>query len=379
MISVPMDPREFAAKKLGRVRDGIGAATTSDERKVALKRAVTEFPLVVEFWLQFVDAAEDKRRAWDEAVSRCAHVQELWTAFLETATSAEDAKRAKDAVGSYFLSSSIWKTLLDRTADDTADRVAIVKEAIRVYLYDYAEFYQLASDLQAESYETLAEMAEAVGDVTTKRWEFESQLHRQEFSTDPLSDAELDVWNQHLDYFESLATKLGEFNPVRDCVQLYHKCLVVTALYPHFWRRFHAFLETHSLDSGDVLAEAVRYHPKNRSLRQLRAAYLEAHNHLDAARENLILDMNELVRFDLRHGITPSDDAAYLVAYNRATGNQVTPEMVAQAPELFETVADPITVFECWEQGLCRDVAAYAERLKAAGYLEAFFKVDSTL
>ena len=125
MISVPMDPREFAAKKLGRVRDGIGAATTSDERKVALKRAVTEFPLVVEFWLQFVDAAEDKRRAWDEAVSRCAHVQELWTAFLETATSAEDAKRAKDAVGSYFLSSSIWKTLLDRTADDTADNLPL--------------------------------------------------------------------------------------------------------------------------------------------------------------------------------------------------------------------------------------------------------------
>ncbi|BBH10134.1 Tetratricopeptide repeat-like superfamily protein, partial [Prunus dulcis] len=103
-----------------------------------------------------------------------------------------------------------------------------------------------AEDL--EKYITIREeMYKKAKEFDSKIISFETAIRRPYFHVRPLNVAELENWNNYLDFIE----REGDFNKV---VKLYERCLIACANYPEYWIRYVLCMEAvGSLDIAIML------------------------------------------------------------------------------------------------------------------------------
>ncbi|XP_016466924.1 pre-mRNA-processing factor 39-1 [Nicotiana tabacum] len=113
------------------------------------------------------------------------------------------------------------------------------------------------------------EMYKKAKEFDSKIIGFETAIRRPYFHVRPLNVAELENWNNYLDFIEGG----DDFNKV---VKLYERCLIACANYPEFWIRYVSCMETSgSLDLADnALARATQVFVKRQPEIHLFAARL---------------------------------------------------------------------------------------------------------
>ncbi|KAI5315686.1 hypothetical protein L3X38_044862 [Prunus dulcis] len=115
-----------------------------------------------------------------------------------------------------------------------------------------------AEDL--EKYITIREeMYKKAKEFDSKIISFETAIRRPYFHVRPLNVAELENWNNYLDFIE----REGDFNKV---VKLYERCLIACANYPEYWIRYVLCMEAvGSLDiANNALARATQVFVKRK-------------------------------------------------------------------------------------------------------------------
>ncbi|CAB4291423.1 unnamed protein product [Prunus armeniaca] len=113
---------------------------------------------------------------------------------------------------------------------------------------------------ELEKYITIREeMYKKAKEFDSKIISFETAIRRPYFHVRPLNVAELENWNNYLDFIE----REGDFNKV---VKLYERCLIACANYPEYWIRYVLCMEAvGSLDiANNALARATQVFVKRK-------------------------------------------------------------------------------------------------------------------
>ncbi|KAM4690972.1 pre-mRNA-processing factor 39 [Rhinophrynus dorsalis] len=141
----------------------------------------------------------------------------------------------------------------------------------------------------------------------SKRWNFEEGIKRPYFHVKPLEKAQLNTWNEYLD-FEM------ENSSHERIVILFERCLIACAFYEEFWIKYAKYMENHSVEGvRHVFNRACNIHLLKKPMAHLLwAAFEEQQDNVEEARrilkniessvEGLAMIRLRRVNLERRHG-----------------------------------------------------------------------------
>ncbi|ODV84362.1 hypothetical protein CANARDRAFT_8715 [[Candida] arabinofermentans NRRL YB-2248] len=239
---------------------------------IILERAVTAFPSSLELWLDYLNIVISNNLE-NEAI-----VKGLF-------------QDALDNVGRQFLSHPLWDLYLEWesnvSGDKSNDYLNILLKLIRLPLHQYAKYserfqevmhhFTIEDLISEEELLTLVEKTDGVTSIhdlgadqqrqlsegyfsavfsatyegVTARWEYESELTKQDFDLMPVTDQEMKVWLNYLDFEEQHGDTL-------QIISLYERALVPTCSYEKIWLRYLKFLIQNTDDSKKIVKQFNR-------------------------------------------------------------------------------------------------------------------------
>lgn len=228
--------------------ESLQAEVESDPSEANFEALLTTYPLLFGYWIKYLEKFPGEI-LWKRALDQCPSI-ELWTAFLDREmASLEDCKLAADSVGLFFQSHPIWDRYLAKLQG--VERAKVLSYLITLPLYEYSKYSQLAIESQNEypgEFGDIAEILKQTSQLVNDKWAFESQLSRHYFHVIDLEESEKKVWDEYLDYQESLGNHA-------QTAALYERCLVPCALYKGFWMRYIRWLSAAMPDKVDSAFE----------------------------------------------------------------------------------------------------------------------------
>lgn len=349
-------------------------AQSIDKQVEVLDELLSDFPLLHGYWLKKINLSNDKPFDWKKALDSCP-VLDLWIKFLESPYGAtlKDAHAAIKKLGYHYQAHPIWEKLIERSGFDQL----LILQAIRMPMYAYAQFFQIAYEHNAASSDELEKLSSEISAEVGRRWQFEANLKRPYFHPQPIEDSELKVWNEYLTYMESKSDSNEEI------FQLYERCLVTTALNPKIWIRFICWSVEHNADTVHLYQSALRYHPRDLTIKALFSRFLELRGDIENARAELTGNRESwLVEFDFRNELVPDpEDSNYLI--KRGDESREPLRILANTNgvtiDADNKMTDPRALIDQWRKGKIPDSEQYASSLKKFGYLDLYFEVDATL
>ncbi|KAG7756392.1 hypothetical protein KL911_001194 [Ogataea haglerorum] len=264
---------------------------------------LARFPYLTEFWKRFVaieysiEGLGGSVAILEEAVASFPSSCELWVDYLNVVISnnlrdepdvRDLFKRAVAHVGRQFMSHPVWDLYLDWEAKHAGvtslEYVQILLQVVQYPLHQYARYfeslYEITSNftiedlIPAEKLHSLLESsypgknledldADQVKNISdayfneiftscytrvTERWEYESQLTKQNFDLLPVSDEDMARWIRYLDFEESRGD-------VEQTKSLYERALVPTCSYETIWLKYLRYLIRHNQDTEYIVSQ----------------------------------------------------------------------------------------------------------------------------
>ncbi|SCU88483.1 LAMI_0D10264g1_1 [Lachancea mirantina] len=237
--------------------DPIKKAISSVFEEVLLR-----YPLFFGYWRRYtaveyqLNGIESSIEVLSNAVESFPSSVEIWCDYLSVLMANRSEKVdmikinfeiARTHVGWHFLSHPFWDKYIqfETKRECWPELNEIYRAVCKIPLHQYARYYTAYKSFLEQHSELASHEIEDIFPRTqrlvAKVWPFESKISKPFFDLTPVTQTDLENWNNYLNSVIS-----SDSLPKEAAEMLFERCLVPCQYHEHFWKRYAKWMNNHS-------------------------------------------------------------------------------------------------------------------------------------